>query len=181
MTLVRSAFPGLLQAGTATNVAAGEFSAALLQAGITAALAVLCVGLWSRSRQSYFGWWGLAFGLFLLRITVIVVFIASGDRGWLFWHQVITGWTALALPEVPFGGVKDSGYGHEGGLEVIAADDLRSGITAGGTDRQGQSAPMRRRYRSCTSTIVESSSCRSPVRTRPLKTSTSRMSPLARR
>ena len=97
MTLVRSAFPGLLQAGTATNVAAGEFSAALLQAGITAALAVLCVGLWSRSRQSYFGWWGLAFGLFLLRITVIVVFIASGDRGWLFWHQVITGWTALAL------------------------------------------------------------------------------------
>ncbi len=27
----------------------------------------------------------------------------------------------LALPEVPFGGVKDSGYGSEGGLEAVEA------------------------------------------------------------
>ena len=28
---------------------------------------------------------------------------------------------ALALPEVPFGGVKDSGYGTEGGAEALEA------------------------------------------------------------
>ena len=27
----------------------------------------------------------------------------------------------LALPEVPFGGVKDSGYGSEGGTEALEA------------------------------------------------------------
>ncbi len=75
-----------------------ELSAALLEeAAITVALAVLCLGLWRRTRQPYFGWWALAFSLFLLRITVIAVFIATGARSWLFWHQVITGWTALAL------------------------------------------------------------------------------------
>jgi succinate-semialdehyde dehydrogenase / glutarate-semialdehyde dehydrogenase len=28
---------------------------------------------------------------------------------------------ALALPEVPFGGVEDSGYGSEGGSEALEA------------------------------------------------------------
>ena len=76
---------------------AGELAAALLEATITLALALLCAGLWRRTRQPYFGWWALAFALFLVRLTVIAVFIATNNRTWLFWHQVITGLTALAL------------------------------------------------------------------------------------
>jgi signal transduction histidine kinase len=76
---------------------AGELPAAILEAAITFALAILCGVLWRRTKQPYFGWWTLAFALFLSRITVIAVFIATNDRAWLFWHQVITGWTALAL------------------------------------------------------------------------------------
>ena len=75
----------------------GEFSAAILQAAITLALALLCVVLWRRTRRPHFAWWGLAFTLFLLRINMIVGFLSTLDRRWLFWHQVITGWTALAL------------------------------------------------------------------------------------
>jgi signal transduction histidine kinase len=74
-----------------------ELPAALLEATITLALTVLCVTLWRRTKQPYFGWWALAFAIFILRITVIAVFIATNDRAWLFWHQVVTGWTALAL------------------------------------------------------------------------------------
>jgi signal transduction histidine kinase len=82
---------------TLTAAVTSEFSAALLQATITLALSALCLGLWRRFRQKYFMWWALAFALFLVRILVIVVFIATNNRAWLFWHQVITGETALAL------------------------------------------------------------------------------------
>jgi signal transduction histidine kinase len=81
----------------ATAVVAGELPAAMLQATITGALALLCFALWRRTRLPHFGWWALSFGLFLLRIAVIMIFLVTSDRAWLFWHQVITGWTALAL------------------------------------------------------------------------------------
>jgi len=38
----------------------------------------------------------------------------------------------LALPEVPFGGVKDSGYGSEGGLEAMDAYMNNKFITQAG-------------------------------------------------
>lgn len=74
-----------------------EFSAALLQAAITAALACLSLALFRRYRKPHFGWWALAWLLYTLRIGVIIAFLRTDDRAWLFWHQVVTGWTALAI------------------------------------------------------------------------------------
>jgi signal transduction histidine kinase len=74
-----------------------ELDAALLQAAITAALAVLCGFLYSRYRKPYFAWWAVAWGLYFLRVVAITSFLLSSDWTWLYWHQVVTGWTALAL------------------------------------------------------------------------------------
>jgi signal transduction histidine kinase len=74
-----------------------EIDAALLQAAITAALAALCAFLYTRYRKLYFAWWAGAWGLYLLRIVAITSFLLTSERVWLYWHQVATGWTALAL------------------------------------------------------------------------------------
>ena len=84
--------PGPLPSATAI-----ELDAALLQAAITAALAVLCAFLFGRYRKPYFAWWAVAWGLYVLRIGAITSFLLTGQRIWLYWHQVVTGWTALAL------------------------------------------------------------------------------------
>jgi signal transduction histidine kinase len=77
--------------------AAVELDAALLQATITAALAALCAFLYSRYRKPYFAWWAGAWGLYFLRVVAITSFLLTAQRFWLYWHQVVTGWTALAL------------------------------------------------------------------------------------
>ena len=74
-----------------------ELDAALLQAAITGALALLCAFLHQRYRKPYFAWWAVAWGLYLLRVGAITSFLLTSHRIWLYWHQVITGWTALAL------------------------------------------------------------------------------------
>ena len=74
-----------------------ELDAALLQAAITAALAALCAFLYTRYRKPYFAWWAGAWGLYFLRIAAITSFLLTSHRIWLYWHQVVTGWTALAL------------------------------------------------------------------------------------
>jgi signal transduction histidine kinase len=84
-----------MQATVVSN--AVELDAALLQATITAALAVLCAFLYSRYRKPYFAWWAGAWGLYFLRIVAITSFLLTSERVWLYWHQVVTGWTALAL------------------------------------------------------------------------------------
>ncbi len=83
--------------GTLPPATAVELHAALLQAAITAGLAVLCAFLFSRYRKPYFGWWAVAWGLYFLRVVAITSFLLSSNWIWLYWHQVVTGWTALAL------------------------------------------------------------------------------------
>ncbi len=74
-----------------------ELAAALLQGVITAALAGLCWFLYRRYRKPYLAWWSAAWVLYLLRLVAIASFLVANDRDWLYWHQVVTGWTALAL------------------------------------------------------------------------------------
>jgi signal transduction histidine kinase len=82
--------PAPIPAGT-------ELHAAVLQAAITAALAGLCAVLYRRYRKPYLAWWAAAWLLYLLRIGALVSFLTSANWNWLYWHQVLSGWTALAL------------------------------------------------------------------------------------
>jgi signal transduction histidine kinase len=74
-----------------------ELSAVWLQLTITAGLAVLSLALHRWFRKPYFQWWTIGWGLYSLRITAILLFLSTADRQWLYWHQVTTGWTALAI------------------------------------------------------------------------------------
>ncbi len=76
---------------------ASELAAAFLLGSVTLGLAGLCAFLYQRYRKPYFGYWALAWFLFALRLGAIISFILSESRNWLYWHQVITGWTALAV------------------------------------------------------------------------------------
>lgn len=74
-----------------------ELNAALLQAVITMGIAGLCAFLFVQFRKRYFLWWAVAWGLYVLRIGAICGFLITTDEPWLYVHQVLTGWTALAL------------------------------------------------------------------------------------
>lgn len=82
---------------TIPDAARAELAAAFLQAAITLGLAFLCTWLYRRYRKPYFGWWAVAWYLYALRLGAIISFVLTTQRYWLLWHQVITGWTALAL------------------------------------------------------------------------------------
>ena len=74
-----------------------ELNAALLQAVITLGIAALCAFLFVQFRKRYFLWWAVAWGLYVLRIGAICGFLTTAKEPWLYVHQVLTGWTALAL------------------------------------------------------------------------------------
>ena len=74
-----------------------EFAAALLEGTVTFGLAILFLFLNRRYRRPHFLWWGIAFLLYAVRLVAIITFLGSDNWAWLYWHQVVTGWTALAL------------------------------------------------------------------------------------
>src|SRR5262245_62555555 len=75
----------------------GELNAALLQAVITLGIAALCAFPFVQFRKRYFLWWAIAWGLYVLRIGAMCGFLTTANEPWLYVHQVLTGWTALAL------------------------------------------------------------------------------------
>jgi signal transduction histidine kinase len=74
-----------------------ELSAAILQVVVTAALAGLCALLYRNYHKPVYKWWAVAWSLYLVRLGAILTFLLSGNWIWLYWHQVLTGWTALAV------------------------------------------------------------------------------------
>ena len=82
---------------TVPAAAPTELAAAYLQLAVTLGLVALCAVLHRRYRKRYFGLWAVAWTIYALRLGAIVTFLHTGAARWLFWHQVTTGWTALAL------------------------------------------------------------------------------------
>jgi signal transduction histidine kinase len=74
-----------------------EFAAALLLALVALGGAGYCSWLYTRFRKPYYAWWSVSWGLYAVRVGVIIGFLRTEQSGWLFWHQVLTGWTALGL------------------------------------------------------------------------------------
>ncbi len=74
-----------------------EVDAAILQAVVTLGLVLYCAFLYRRYRKVYFLWFSTAWALYFLRLAAISAFLLSQNSAWLYWHQVLTGWTALAL------------------------------------------------------------------------------------
>jgi signal transduction histidine kinase len=79
------------------GLAMTELAATLLQGVITIGLAVLCANLYVRYRRPWFRWFAVAWGVYVARLLCITSFLLTGERVWLYWHQVTTGWTALVL------------------------------------------------------------------------------------
>jgi len=75
----------------------GELAAAWLQLAVTLGLVVLCGILNRRYRRSYFGLWSLTWSIYSLRLIALITFLITGAEVWLYWNQVLTGWTAAAL------------------------------------------------------------------------------------
>lgn len=83
--------------GEGPPILATELAATLLQGAITTGLAALCAHLYVRFQRPWFGWFAVAWCVYVLRLLCITLFLLTDQRVWLYWHQVTTGWTALVL------------------------------------------------------------------------------------
>jgi signal transduction histidine kinase len=83
--------------GTVFAVTTPEFADAAFQAVITASLAIFALVLFHRLPQRWVAWWAAAWSLYVVRLLAILMYLATHDLAWLFWHQVATGWVALAI------------------------------------------------------------------------------------
>ncbi len=82
---------------TPASATAVELDAALLQMAVALGLTAYAGSLYRRYRKPYFAWFSVTWGLYLLRLLAITAFLVTQHSAWLYWHQVVTGWTALAL------------------------------------------------------------------------------------
>lgn len=78
-------------------VGAAAVHAPVLQLVVTAGATALLAALWVRFGKAHFLFWTLAWALYAVRIAVILTFLVTERPIWLFWHQVATGWTAVAF------------------------------------------------------------------------------------
>ena len=74
-----------------------EWHAAYFQGIVTLGTAIVCWSLYKRYRRRDLLWWSVAWSMYVLRIGAIIAFAATRAEYLLFLHQVLTGWTALAL------------------------------------------------------------------------------------
>lgn len=74
-----------------------EPAAAFLQAAVTVGVALVCLYLFARYRRTHFAIWALAWTAYALRLGAIICFLLTDRPFWLFAHQVLTGWTAVAF------------------------------------------------------------------------------------
>jgi len=74
-----------------------ELAAGVLEGTVALLLALLCGWLALRYHRTVFRWWTTAWGLYVVRILCILAFLNTTQWRWLYLHQVVTGWTAVAL------------------------------------------------------------------------------------
>jgi signal transduction histidine kinase len=74
-----------------------ELDAAILQVAVTLGAAMFATFLSGRYGKAYFRWLAVACFLYVARLGAIISFLVTRNESWLYWHQVTTGWTALAL------------------------------------------------------------------------------------